>query len=113
MYVYPGRNCLSKSNSAVNDEVITKSLAGMWHGNCASLECVSLPNATWVRNPRHGWVTLKDLENILAEKEMAIVQREKEVHKREIELTSGQRALMERERRLQERIQDLRIELGQ
>ncbi|TFY80983.1 hypothetical protein EWM64_g3028 [Hericium alpestre] len=98
---------------AVHDHVLTKSLAASWHAKCASLECVSLPNATWVRNRRHGWVTLHELERLLHEREQALLNREKNVQKREASLDLEQRSLEERERQLEVQIRELRQELGE
>lgn len=54
---------LSKDNAdALHSEAFTDGLAEKWHEGCNTLESVSLPEATWVRNRIYGWLTLKDLE---------------------------------------------------
>ncbi|KAI0066250.1 hypothetical protein BV25DRAFT_1821175 [Artomyces pyxidatus] len=103
---------LSKNRyDALHDYAITRALAAAWHTHCASLECVSLPNATYVRNPKYGWVTLKDLERILVEREQALLQRERDVREREAALGEEQRMLEARERKLEEQIRELKVEL--
>lgn len=42
----------------------TRDLAAKWHGGCNTLDCVSFPEATWVKNKDYGWLTLKDLESV-------------------------------------------------
>ncbi|TFY66841.1 hypothetical protein EVG20_g4254 [Dentipellis fragilis] len=97
---------------AVHDHIITKTLASTWHAACASLECVSLPHATWVRNRKYGWVTLQDLERLLLEREQTLMNREKKVREREEVLDQEQRSLIEREHQLEAQIRELRLELG-
>ncbi|KAA1472918.1 hypothetical protein DENSPDRAFT_212398 [Dentipellis sp. KUC8613] len=97
---------------AVHDHIITKTLASTWHAACASLECVSLPHATWVRNRKYGWVTLQDLERLLLEREQTLMDREKKVREREVVLDQEQRSLIEREHQLEAQIRELRLELG-
>ncbi|KAF8581602.1 hypothetical protein K439DRAFT_1414140 [Ramaria rubella] len=70
---------LSKNESdALHDEELTDPLAVIWHNSCPSLEIVSFPNSIWVRNPKVGWVTLKELERMLSERERDLEQKEKD-----------------------------------
>ncbi|THH13220.1 hypothetical protein EW146_g6978 [Bondarzewia mesenterica] len=99
---------LSKNkHDALHDHITTCSLPSIWNKACASLESISLPNATWVRNYRYGWLTLKDLEKLLLEREKALMKREWEVREKEEALNSEQRALEEREQRLVQQIRML------
>ncbi|KAI0268627.1 hypothetical protein BC834DRAFT_932741 [Gloeopeniophorella convolvens] len=80
--------------------------------SCTSLERVVLPGATYVHNRRHGWVTLRDLAELLAKREHALAGRGAELHKREPTLGEGQWVLQGRERRLDEEMKGLQVELG-
>lgn len=97
------KNC----TDAVHDTAATAGLAAKWHGGCKTLRCVSFPEATWVRNRKYGWLTLKELERILAEREKALQERERGIQERERALCQEHKALEEKERRLEAQIMRL------
>ncbi|EIM83066.1 uncharacterized protein STEHIDRAFT_171169 [Stereum hirsutum FP-91666 SS1] len=103
---------LSKNRyDALHDHTITRHLPSTIHSTCSSLECVSLPNATYIRHKKYNWINILDLEKMLLEKEQVLMKREKEVKEREKVLAIGRRALEERERRLLEQVHELGTEL--
>ncbi|KAI6125795.1 hypothetical protein EV401DRAFT_1937373 [Pisolithus croceorrhizus] len=60
---------LSRSvEGALSDRVALGNLATEWHKSCPTLECISFPGLSLMRNLRYGWVTLEDLERILCDR---------------------------------------------
>ncbi|KAI9461226.1 hypothetical protein BJY52DRAFT_1260140 [Lactarius psammicola] len=43
----------------------SRALAEAWHAHCSSLERVTLPGATYVHNRNYGWITPRDLAELL------------------------------------------------
>lgn len=52
----------------LSDHAALANLATGWHKLCPTLECVSFPGISLVRNVRYGWVTLEDLERMLRDR---------------------------------------------
>ncbi|KAH7914118.1 hypothetical protein BJ138DRAFT_1080146 [Hygrophoropsis aurantiaca] len=105
---------LSRDTSdALHDTSVISGLAAKWHSSCKSLECVSFPAGTWVYNQKYGWVTLRELERILVEREKTVREREKELEERERLLVAEQRELELRELGIADQIKALRAGLVQ
>jgi len=66
-------------------------LAAGWQATCASLESVTLAGATYVHNRGRGWVTLRDLAELLAAREQSLQQCAAEMCKRGAALEEGRR----------------------
>jgi len=66
-------------------------LAAGWHTTCASLESVTLGGATYVHNRGRGWVTLRDLAELLAAREQSLQQCAAEMCKHGAALEEGRR----------------------
>ncbi|KAG2079096.1 hypothetical protein BDR04DRAFT_1086169 [Suillus decipiens] len=62
---------------ALHDKTFTAALASRWHTSCPSLQSISLAGSIWLHNPRHGWVTLADLERLLREHYGLLLSRQK------------------------------------
>ncbi|KAG0703256.1 hypothetical protein DFH29DRAFT_998710 [Suillus ampliporus] len=62
---------------SLHDKAFTANLASRWHKSCPSLQSVSLAGSIWLHNPRHGWVTLVDLERLLRERQGLLLSRQK------------------------------------
>lgn len=103
---------LSKNRfDALHDHTVTRNLPATCNSACASLECVSLPNATYIRHKKYNWINVQDLERLLLEREQTLLKREREVREREKVLDREQKVLEEREKRLVEQITGLGAEL--
>jgi hypothetical protein len=55
-----------------------------WHAACTSLESVTLVGTTLVHNRCYGWVTLRDLAELLTAREQSLQHRAVELCKREV-----------------------------
>ncbi|KAI0305527.1 hypothetical protein B0F90DRAFT_1698752 [Multifurca ochricompacta] len=64
----------------------TRALATACHATCASLESVTFPGATYVHNRCYGWITLRDLAELLTAREQSLQHRVSEFCKREAPL---------------------------
>ncbi|KAG1735115.1 uncharacterized protein EDB91DRAFT_1250643 [Suillus paluster] len=62
---------------SLHDKAFTAGLASRWHKACPSLQSVSLAGSIWLHNPRHGWVTLADLERLLRDRQGLLLSRQK------------------------------------
>ncbi|KIJ49642.1 hypothetical protein M422DRAFT_777568 [Sphaerobolus stellatus SS14] len=81
---------LSKSRAdALHDEALAGPIVKKWGSACSTLEIISFPDSIWARNPKLGWITLKELERILIERERELETKEKEL--------AGERDLMREE----------------
>jgi len=80
----------SKNKSdALHAAAGTRTLVAAWHAACASLESVTLVGTMFVHNRCYGWVTLRDLAELLAAREQSLQQRAGELCKREVVLDEG------------------------
>jgi hypothetical protein len=66
-------------------------LAATWHATCVSLESVTFADATYVHHESHGWVTPRDLAELLTVREQAL--HAVEPCKREVTLDYERRAV--------------------
>jgi hypothetical protein len=66
-------------------------LAAGWQATCASLESVTLAGATYVHNQGRGWVTQRDLAELLAAREQSLQQCAAEMYKHGAALEEGRR----------------------
>ncbi|KAI0320769.1 hypothetical protein OF83DRAFT_1169030 [Amylostereum chailletii] len=94
---------------ALHDHMITRTLASSWHAKCPSLQRLSLPYATWLQSRDHGWVTIEQLQRILAEKERTLMERERRVIQREAMLRENQRRLEMQERDLIRKVETISV----
>lgn len=78
----------SDAMHAVSDPRV---LAAGWHTTCASLESVTLAGATYVHSRGRGWVTLRDLAELLAAREQSLQQCAAEMCKHGVALEEGRR----------------------
>ena len=68
-----------------------RTLVASWHATCTSLESVTLVAATYVHNKCIGWVTVRDLAELLMAREQSLQHRAAEMCKREVALEDGSR----------------------
>lgn len=82
----------SKNTSdALHAAAGTRTLVAAWHAACASLESVTLVGTTLVHNRYYGWVTLRDLAELLTAREQSLQHRAGELCGREVVLDEGGR----------------------
>ena len=75
----------SKNKSdALHAAAGTRTLVAAWHAACTSLESVTLVGTTLVHNRCYGWVTLRDLAELLTAREQSLQHRAVELCKREV-----------------------------
>jgi F-box-like len=85
-------NLFSKNRSdALHTAADPRTLVASWHATCTSLESVTLVGATYVHNKCLGWVTLRDLADLLTAREQSLQHRAAEICKREAALEEGSR----------------------
>jgi hypothetical protein len=66
-------------------------LAAGWHTTSTSLESVTLAGATYVHSRGRGWVTLRDLAELLAAREQSLQQCAAEMCKHGVALEEDRR----------------------
>ncbi|KIJ67700.1 hypothetical protein HYDPIDRAFT_83790 [Hydnomerulius pinastri MD-312] len=63
------------THDVLSDISLIQGFPSTWHSSCPTLECVSFPSSIWVRNVKHGWLTLGDLERLLRERGNKLAER--------------------------------------
>ncbi|KAF8271245.1 hypothetical protein EI94DRAFT_1720748 [Lactarius quietus] len=57
--------CLKSAYDALHIAASSRALAEAWHAHCSSLEHVTLPGATYVHDRNYGWISPRDLAELL------------------------------------------------
>jgi len=84
----------SKNNSdALHVAASLRTLAATWRATCVSLECVTFADATYVHHQSHGWVTPRDLAELLTVREQSLQHHTVELCKQEVALDYERRVV--------------------